>query len=293
MDSRRPCDEQELRDRIARDALATVLPCTVPILGKQNGVLILNGSGVLLRIGDKRFLITAAHVLDFATIHRIPYYVGAWEQGARPVSLGGMGVVTSAYPASRSLDDRDMRDDDPFDVGVAILTPETVGQLSGRRFLNQTNVDGARRTLDAQYFIVGFPVDLSPQPDHDKRVVSVNAIPYFTKLFWEEPKERHRNADILLGYGPGSEDLEGNPIQPPNPQGISGCGIWRVNDPTKPWELWTARDLKLVGIEHRQCSSRGYLVGSWIAYALDLIFDEFRDLRPILGIQYSSSCIIT
>jgi hypothetical protein len=60
----------------------------------------------------------------------------------------------------------------------------------------------------------------------------------------------------------------------------------------RPWDLWRARDVKLVGIEHRQCSRKNYLVGTWISYALDLIFDEFRELRQVLRIHYSNRRII-
>jgi hypothetical protein len=291
IDNNAASDEIKLRMKVEQEAVSSISLCTVPIFGKQNDLPVLNGSGVLLQIADKHFLVTAAHVLDFATIHKIPYYIGAWQQGALPIYLGGMGVLTSGYPPNRALDDPEMRDDDPFDVGVAILPAEILDQLSGRRFLNLTEVDAARRTLDAAYLFFGFPLAFS-EPIHHERVISIQALPYFTRLLREEPEERHRNADILLAFRPDSVDLHDNPVVLPSPKGISGCGIWRLNDPTKPWDLWSARDVKLVGIEHRQCSSRKYLVGSWIAYALDLILDEFPELRQVLRIHYSHRRII-
>jgi len=177
-----------------------------------------------------------------------------------------------------------------FKLALDLLAPK--GRLVLKSTFNgTTEVDAARRTLDSAHLFFGFPFAFS-EPNHQEHVISIQALPYFTRLFRGEPEERHRNADILLAYCPDSMDLHNNPIQLPSPGGISGCGIWRINYPTKPWELWSARDVKLVGIEHRQCSRKNYLVGSWIAYALDLIFDEFRDLRQVLRIHYSDWGII-
>ena len=59
------------RHRVMEKCSLEIARCTIPLYGFQNNRLILNGSGVLLQIADYYFLLSAAHVLDVAAIHKI------------------------------------------------------------------------------------------------------------------------------------------------------------------------------------------------------------------------------
>ena len=74
-------------------------------------------------------------------------------------------------------------------------------------------------------------------------------------------------------------DINENSVHVPRPEGMSGCGIWRLNDPSQPLYLWRASDVKLVGIEHRWRKHHRYLVGTSVRHAVQLILKHYPELR--------------
>jgi hypothetical protein len=63
------------RRRVMEQCSLEIARCTIPLYGLQDARPVLNGSGVLLEIGEHYFLLSAAHVLDVAAIHKFPYYL--------------------------------------------------------------------------------------------------------------------------------------------------------------------------------------------------------------------------
>jgi hypothetical protein len=104
------------------------------------------GSGVLLRVGDQAFLITAAHVADRATQKHL--YLGSSEN---LVPVEGPQFVTNLPPTGA-------RTDDKLDLALIHLTDAVRDQLPEAAFLGPTELDrdpGPR--ADEIFLVAGFP----------------------------------------------------------------------------------------------------------------------------------------
>lgn len=64
------------REQLFQASNNLLTKATVPILRYEDAQLLLNGTGVFLRIGDRHFIVTAAHVLDANVYRRIPLTLG-------------------------------------------------------------------------------------------------------------------------------------------------------------------------------------------------------------------------
>jgi hypothetical protein len=147
----------DFRVRIAEECRQQIARSTVPIFGSQDDKPVENGSGVLFSIADRYFLITAAHVIDFATIHKTPYYLSSGKDGGAFIPMNNVQTATSPIPTTRDRLDRDMRDDDPFDVGVCELPLTIVEQLQPVGFLRMPDVDLSLVHKQACYMVMGYP----------------------------------------------------------------------------------------------------------------------------------------
>ena len=66
----------------------------------------------------------------------------------------------------------------------------------------------------------------------------------------------------------------------PAVSGMSGCGLWRIVPDSKvEMEKWTADKVRLVAIQHRWNAKRHYILGTWVSYAIGLIWKEYPSLR--------------
>src|SRR4028118_517034 len=100
------------------------------------------GTGVLLRIAERHFLMSAAHVLDLGSSFQMPFAVQPSIGPANLVPLRFLSGFSSLPPSDVSPTDPDFRDGDPLDVGIAELHPESVRDLSTRhRFLSLIDID--------------------------------------------------------------------------------------------------------------------------------------------------------
>ncbi|MBI1901016.1 MAG: hypothetical protein HYS13_07885 [Planctomycetia bacterium] len=104
---------------------------TVCIYAHQQNRLQVVGTGLVLRIADKHFLMSAAHVLDFTFYHGLPFFAAAVsETPAPPVPLLFVRRHSSARRKDLSEKDPNLRDYDPVDVSVAELQDETSASAS-------------------------------------------------------------------------------------------------------------------------------------------------------------------
>lgn len=272
------------RNRIANEATPRIAGCTVPLFGLQDGAPIQNGSGILFAIAEKHFLFSAAHVLDYCTIHRFPYFIGAARDGERPIALSGLPVHCSSVPTTRSETDAHMRDDDPLDIGVCELTQEVVNRMAPDRLFLRTQDLASPRQQQGIYLVTGYPFVWS-ELDRDAKTVYSEAFRHISQLHRGVIEDRDMDRDILLSYPTAGEDPTGATVEMPLPDGLSGCGIWRLAVPDRPVEHWNVEDVKLVAIEHRWRSKNRYLVGTSVMYALRIIYENYEKLRPAMKLQ--------
>jgi hypothetical protein len=237
-------------DRLMRECPPIIQRHTIAFFGEQNGRQLQCGSGVLLEVGGRHFILTAAHVLDLHSQHKIPVWVMPDEIGKKVVSLDGATLYASEMPASGD------RCDDPMDAGFLELTPGIVSELaSSKAFLPLRDIDIRdpfhRRSW---YMTVGYPYEVN-QSDHDRRKHTSTLFAYASWPYCGErgaPPNFRPGFDLFVHYvrDDSTEGDENVLADVPEPYGVSGCGMWRLASADKPIEAWKPDDVRLVGIQH-------------------------------------------
>jgi hypothetical protein len=254
---------------------------TMPLYTEQLGRTSLCGSGVLLQIGDKSFIVSAGHTFDARRMADVPLWVTSGVAGSKLLPLGEILIRSS------ETNDPFYRTDEPFDVAVCELTRETAAQIAvEKRFLRLNDVDPwDRQEPRSWYMVYGYPTKLSP-PDEATLSINANAVALATFIYCDErgPLDRYdKEVGIALDFDPATiRNDDGRSAAPPHPGGMSGCGIWRLVEAGTDMKVWNLNDVKLVAIEHTLKTKKNVLVGTRIRYALQMIYRNHPDLRSAM-----------
>jgi hypothetical protein len=273
-----------------QEASPRLAQATIPFWGFFEAGPDLIGSGTLIRIGDKSFVLTAAHVVD--EIRTTPTHLSTGSPDGDHFPLGQISVATSS--AGKEAD----RSDDPFDIAAIELRDDTVARLTTcLRFLSLIDVEAHDDRLpSAHYALVGYPhanptdtpESCSPMHppgtvrDYKNRLLCSTVMPFYTTLY-----EGDRGAlqfdfkkDIVLNFHP-AELIRGRRFGFPLPsaKGLSGSGIWRVFPTGPSLEDVDWRRMRIVGVVHEHEPSTQTLKGTRIKYALQLIYNHWPELR--------------
>jgi hypothetical protein len=281
-------DEQETEAEIWRELFAladlcqpTVTKYTVCIYAHQD-TLKPAGTGVLLRVGEKYFLVSAAHVMDFTFYHQLQFYASVSTTPSIPVPLLFERRSSSARPKELSTKNANLRDDDPLDISIAEFKQESVDALRKRyRFLQVGDLDPSALVKGDGVYVFGFPEALT-QPSGIDTDLETFPLGYVTTPLQDPPEARDEKKDILLYYPEASRDAAGNPTVAPSPSGLSGCGIWRLSHPPKRPCDTQPSEMRLVGIQHRWRPKRRYLVGTSAARIVEMLWNAYPELHPSL-----------
>ncbi len=245
---------------------------TIPFYGLQDKQFKPNGSGVLLQIADTHFVLTAAHHLEGPLRHQIPYYTAPVDLLAPPISLHDAIVTVSR--------------NEVLDVAVLELAAEVVEQLLPvRNFLRLKDIDTRPAPIPGTYLVMGFPCAYT-HTNEQTRIIQAEPLPFVTGIFTGEPLPGSYDpqAHILLEYSRECLDHHGKPSESPHPEGMSGCGIWRLAEDAKGDDIHSQKKC-LVAIQHRYFGKRDYIKGTWAVHALCLIAEQYEELRPAMSIQ--------
>jgi len=246
---------------------------TVPFYGLREGEVKQNGSGVLFRLAEKHFILTGAHHLKGPLFHEIPYFIGPAGDMGGLIEIGG--ATTSLFK------------DEAVDIAAVELSADAVDRLgSVRRFLNILDLDCDPKPVEGSYLLAGYPYAYT-EPD-DAGVVQTRALRYLTDIYRGQlaagsvyDADRH----ILLGFDEQCVDEQGGACSAPHPEGTSGCGIWRFEVDAQG-QAWRPEDVKLVAIQHRYYASLKYVMGTWVQFAMSLLWKEYEELRPAMQLRY-------
>jgi hypothetical protein len=227
--------------------------------------------------------LTASHYFREIIDLKIPLFVGSDPDTRLPIPL----LETEFH----------MGDPTKVDVAVATLTKEQAKCLRKRHepiSISQLKAED-HEDKDGVYVMCGFPQvwmhvtekdELASTPlnygcskyegDHDDFGSNLDFNPRVHCLFdvQREGVKSDTGEDIRL---PAEEGIKG----------ISGCGIWKVGRMVgTTLHRAKAEDVQLCAIEHHYHEGKGYVIGTWIHYAVQGIVDRYPDLRKAFDIVY-------
>jgi hypothetical protein len=259
---------------------------TIAFFGYQNGKVLQCGSGVLFRLGDAHFILTAAHVVNLAIPGAIPDFE------ATPMAAGAGLKASLGVPLDGF---RILRAHDPVDLAIIELTDVKATEIKGeKKFLNLSHFDLTHKLpADEIYFILGYPF-VESVTDMERKTVEAGIHGFFTTpyLFDREdlPSDEHDTAiHFVFDHTPADiRDYELPSPDFPKPGGISGCGMWRLNARGNEPEKWRPEDAKLIGIDHGYYKDNRVIIGTQIRHVVQLLRDNRPDLRAAIDLTFPS-----
>ena len=234
---------------------------------REDGPFLL-GSSVLLKVGDRLFLVSAAHVLDFGESN--PIFLPTTEGLQR---LSGDGV--------RAVKPQGGRLQDPFDFSCLDISGFSVDP-------HYVPVDASRIDADqplspnAVYMALGYPGSMNRLQRSLPRLKPKHYP--FGSVIAEESDYAHlplsAQSHIAMSFDRSRvRTSNGDVVTAPVPKGMSGGGIWKVYDA----DSGVLSEPNLTGITTTWYPDDKLFVGTRIALVLEAIglrFPELRDALP-------------
>lgn len=220
------------------------------------------GTGVLIAVGQKHFLVTAAHVLDLTG--KSTYYI--------PTEITGDLVVLEGESV-HSVPERTV---DLVDIAVVLLSPALVGKLGREIYLSPSDVD-----LDdvgdptRVYIAMGYPWRKNVAINRATRRLRASLSAYAANVLPPQILETaglDQKSHLLVKYRKRHSRTQiGMDVTAPDPHGMSGGPLWRF-DPYGP----SLQTIQLVGILIEWRRSEGGL----LAVRMPLVFAAASRLCP-------------
>lgn len=250
---------------------------TVTTVGVQDDKVRHDRSGVLYRIGDEHFILTAAHQLKATVEWNIPLYVSVNRPDVMPIPLGDARFHST--------------EEDERDVAAIWLPPDVASEVAKYKdFLGHNQVNLAADDHAGPLMFFGYPMAWATDFTTDEHARSV-ALAFAGHPF---AGKRHPTAhydpdiNIVLQFEREAiRTLDGVKDTLPKLHGISGCGIWRVGTfKDKAITPCTADSVTLVGLQHRWFPDNGYIQGTRTRYVLHFLLQNYSHLESAMSIVY-------
>jgi len=234
------------------------------------------GSGVFLQVANERFLLTAAHVFDSAA----PDVAISVATVSRITNLPGFRWRTSGSPTDGGVDRHDM----------AIVPLDPKEAYYGCRFLALDEIDPFQETEEevaspAAYLVVGYPRTAQARQLTDGKLVPV-ACPFINRAL---PFSKYAQFNVepashlVVGYN--RRDFFGISQEQRHPRGMSGGGIWRLDN------LWSgqlsARLVAIVCEYHERPESA--IVGTRVTSPILAIREKYEALRSVIDEHFPAA----
>jgi len=262
-------------DRVSTGCIPRVESATVPILGVQDEI-VHDRTGVLYRVGDRRFVLTAAHKLRAIIEHEVPLYLSLNAEDKLPLPLAEAVFHTT--------------EDDGRDVAAISLPTEMASEIEAHREFVRHNEVSLHESTPGLYLFLGYPMVWSGIVISESTVYS-RPLAFLCREYAGEssPNACHDDAvHLRLEFDQEAFSVTENAKEIlPRIGGISGCGIWRIADwSTEGFRRWSPAELRLVGIQHSWSEDQGYIRGTKVGYILSRILEEYPDVEPAMNIMY-------
>lgn len=266
--------------RAAQESADWILARTVPLYAQaEGGNPVLEGTGVLLKIADVAFLVSAAHVFAGTIKDRRTMLMGLGPN-VRLGSLSGIVVELS-------------RDRDDVDIAFARLPHDAATEISRHKEflrLDQVDIDHAP-PLPGWYCVLGFPREHT-SINAAEQLVKLDPYCLHTSLYEGDLRDElfTPGTSIALSFAPlGLSDANGDAVRVPGLGGISGCGIWCVAssaDAIKS-DSWSPDMIRLAGIEHATVGK--HMIKGTLAFHLIIgIKRQYPELKSAIMLAHRS-----
>jgi hypothetical protein len=139
--------------RVSHDAVPSFDHARVAFYGVQNEKIVKDRTGVLLRIADAMFILTASHDLREIVQNNIPLYISWNERSGLPIPLHDSRFLTTEYESQ--LGERDVvRDVAAIKLGESAVKEILTG---GRIPLSLCDINTNQDNSPALFVMFGFP----------------------------------------------------------------------------------------------------------------------------------------
>ena len=248
--------------------------CALPLCGYKDGTVCVFGTGTLLRIGIKSFLVTASHVVTQASHAQIGLGITDWAPEAKLISLHGS-----------------VHGMEELDIAVWDLPEDVIKSLPNRVFLSiDQTVKGVATDNTSTFLIHGYPEEYGKfeitSPSHGKGTVL--PITEFTGPFTG-------STDNLEGYDSSSHLLldthkgEGEAIRnehillPSRRHGMSGCTIWQVYTEGFNASQWTCEIPRIAAVQTGVYYKGNITKATKWHFVYSLFWHKYPELRDLLS----------
>ncbi|HMJ46802.1 MAG TPA: hypothetical protein VK498_05700 [Ferruginibacter sp.] len=255
---------QKYKTELIRNTTNSILESTIQFFyDNEKGEPAPTGSGLLITLAGKYFMLTAAHVIaeDYNNIYII--------LPDKELRLGGVLHFTP-------LPESGKREDDKIDIAVMELEDKVIAEISAAfKFITIENIQIGHKIIEMPYYLsVGYPATKT------KKIwgkPEISAIPY---PYQTEPESAFNFKKF--GFKPASHiavKFDGKAISEKNMRihkapvlnGISGSGLWFLKDFANPDML---KNKQLVGLVIEGIKAPGNQV--IIATRIDLVTEFIR-----------------
>ena len=260
-------------------ASRSVVVFACPSIDEPNPRMEQVGSGLLFEEHGDTFFVTAAHVGDWWTIHRCNLAVKSWTGSGKPVPIVGTKMISTPTPPQCRADDR-------VDVAVLYVPPAAAAELRATcrpLSLDEMDLSYAPDAND-RVALCGFPVAEPWSVQRDDGHIAYEVAFFPTALRRDVPPKLARTFGYGALYPQYSKKRMVNTNAArgvPEPEGVSGGGVWLIH---RGWPLrssWTEEHIRLLGIVHTKRLEHECLVATRVTEAVQYGRDLLQHVRRL------------
>ena len=226
---------------------------TIQIFNKTDRAVEPFGTGILVTYKNHFFIVSAAHVLELDNIKNLFFELSGNDRGQ--TSFKGIGKY--AILTSQKIEGN--RDNDKLDIAVMkLLGKDDIKSLQENfEFYDYEEAETNHQPIeDIPYYVVfGYPASQTKVNRHKKnkyrKAFVYNSRTKINSKCEEEGYSLQNNLFIDFPKRLQNGD-SGELFIPPNPRGISGCGLWCITDSVNLQTRYWHYQLVGIMIEHHE-----------------------------------------
>ena len=267
--------QEILRQQISKHSNSVakkLLPSVRPIyMASDRDSPELIGSGVIIKVENYYFLITAAHLLD--QLRGLGMYIGGEKT---VVDITGQLIIVATNSGSG--------DKDKIDFAFTEIPENLLDELGRHNFLPPDEIDPNDIAIrEKRYLILGYPISKNKWIDYKGLKVKPKSYPYSSRpsdiLIYKElgiSEESH----LLLDFDKEKvTNGTGNVFIAPDLYGMSGGGVWTLHDDSKALSIFSESQLnKLVGVIIEWDLQKKVIIAVRISIVIAAIIERYPNL---------------